>query len=130
MNKEIFENAKFYFPFLANHTVEYSMTGPTEITIKLDDGHFMLYDDIDRTIRNLPRDRDHMSELECRKEFSMRLRRLMFRKNINQTELADMTGISQASISNYIIGKSSPSFYNADRIARALDCSIDELRYI
>lgn len=130
MSSKIFENAKFYFPFLANHTVEYSKTGPTEITIELDDGYFMLYDDVDKTIRNLPRDRDHMNELECRREFGMRLRRLMFRKNINQKELSEMTGISYISISNYLNGKNSPSFYNADRIARALDCSIDELRYI
>ena len=130
MSKEIFENAKFYFPFLVNHTIEYNKTGPTEITIELDDGGFMLYDDVDRTILNLPRDRNHMSEIECRREFGTRLRRLMFRKNVNQKELSEMTGISQMSISNYITGKSSPSFYNADRIARALDCSIDELRYI
>ena len=54
---------------------------------------------------------------------------MMYIKGITQSELSNCTDIPQYLISDYIRGKRTPSFYNVDKIAKALDCSVDELRY-
>lgn len=130
MNKRIYENLKFYFAFVSDDAIDIRETGPFELTIKLSDGRSVMYDDTDKTIRNLPYDSNHMTEEECKQEFGMRLNKRMQRKGIRQSDLADMTGISQSLISKYIVGKTIPSFYNADKIAKALGCSLEELRYV
>ena len=38
-----------------------------------------------------------------------------------------MTGISYGQISKYINGQTEPSIYKVMKIARALDCSLDDL---
>lgn len=129
MSDAIFENFQRRFPFLSKDVCKWSSTDDYEILVELRDGSYLLYDDIDGTIRKLPNDCNSMSESECKKEFGMRLRRLMMLKNITQEELSGVTGIQQSAISNYMTGRTSPSFYNADKIAKALGCSMDELRY-
>jgi transcriptional regulator with XRE-family HTH domain len=53
----------------------------------------------------------------------------MTRQGVSQLELSELTGIPQSTISNYLTGKFLPGFYNMDKIAKALKCSIDEFRY-
>lgn len=130
MNKRIYENLKFHFAFVFDDAIDIRETGPFELTIELSDGRSVMYDDIDKTIRNLPHDSNHMTEEECKQEFGTRLRKLMQRKCLLQSDLSEITGIPQCSISNYMNGKTSPSFYNADKIAKALGCSLEELRYV
>ena len=59
-----------------------------------------------------------------------RIKYLRERYSMTQTDLANATGIPQQQISKYIRGYRVPTFYNLDKIARALDCTIDELRYV
>ena len=69
-----------------------------------------------------------MTEQEWRKEFARRLRRIAHQnKDYNQKELAEASGISEVTISRYYNGLRSPSSDNLVRIARALDCTIDDL---
>ena len=77
----------------------------------------------------MPKDISNMSEDECKTEFSWRLRSRMQRKRVTQQDLSDMTGISQSCISGYLNGTNMPSFYKADKIAKALGCSVDDFRY-
>lgn len=128
-NDAVFVNFHQRFPFLNKDVCKWTHTDDYEILVELRDGSSLLYDDIDGTIRKLPNDRNSMSESECKKEFGMRLRRLMMLRNITQEELSELTGIQRPAISNYMTGRTSPSFYNADKIAKALGCSMDELRY-
>lgn len=130
MDNVLFHNFKLYFPTVSSKTVNYVETGPYELTVELNDGDFVLYDDTNNSIRRLPRDRNRMTERECQIEFSDRLFRIMNRNHMTQLELSEKTGIPQSSISNYINRKATPSLYNLDRIAKALGCSVDEFRYI
>lgn len=135
MIDSIYNNFKLYFPSVEKqavmrYPVEHYDYPTFEIVVELKDGSLILYDDQDKTIRNLPKDVNHMSESQCKKEFGIRLRKLMRIKHITQSELAELTGIPQQMISDYVNGKRSPSFYKVDLIAKALDCSTDELRYI
>ena len=123
-------NFELHFPHIAKKVVAYSDRGWGELLIKLEDGTSILYDDIDNTIRRLPTNPDNLTKRECSREFGLRLSRMMERRDITQCELSELTGIPQSSISHYVNGSKLPSFYNLDKIAKALNCSMDEFRYI
>lgn len=129
MANDIFENMQSYYPFLSERMVSYKKVGPYELIIKTNDGETILYDDVNHSIRRLPRDSNNMTEQEVSVEFRQRLRRLMTQQGVSQLELSELTGIPQSTISNYLTGKFLPGFYNMDKIAKALKCSIDEFRY-
>lgn len=129
MANYIFENMQSYYPFLSERMVSYKKVGPYELIIKTNDGETILYDDVNHSIRRLPRDSNNMTEQEVSVEFRQRLRRLMTQQGVSQLELSELTGIPQSTISNYLTGKFLPGFYNMDKIAKALKCSIDEFRY-
>jgi DNA-binding Xre family transcriptional regulator len=130
MNEYLEKNMAAYYPYLVDEAIEIVETGPSELLVRLADGSAYLYDDFDQIARPLPRDSDNMTEMECRTEFSARLRRTMLLKGVSQNELADRTGITRPMINRYMTGKSEPGFYNLDKIARALGCSLEEFRYL
>lgn len=119
-----------YFGFLKNDVADFRAVSDTELLVKLRNGDSILYDDIDKTIRNLPKDSMHMSEEECLIEFGERLRKIMKRKRISPMELSRISGVRREMLSRYLNGHNVPSFYNADRIAKAVGCSLDDLRYL
>lgn len=129
MANYIFENMQSYYPFLSERMASYKKVGPYELIVKTNDGETILYDDVNHSIRRLPRDSNNMTEQEVSVEFRQRLRRLMTQQGVSQLELSELTGIPQSTISNYLTGKFLPGFYNMDKIAKALKCSIDEFRY-
>lgn len=123
------ENFKFYYSFLYNQSIKISEGGPREVIALLSDGTLISYYDRDRTFRSLPSNSKNMTEEEYKRELGIRLRQMMEHRGVTQNDLSEMTGLSQAQISSYVTGKVSPSFYVIDRIAKALDCSSDLLRY-
>lgn len=129
MNDTIYDNLQMYFPFVINEADRIVENGNWELIAYLKDGTVFSYNDYLKTLRKLPNDSKNMTETECRNEFGIRLKRFMERKGITQLELSNMTGISAPMICKYITGKASPSFYNVDKIAKALNCSIEEFRY-
>lgn len=118
------------YRFIADEAVSYKAVSSFDLVIKTRDGRSVLYDDMEESFRYLPTDSYELSEEECRREFAMRLRAIMFRKGITQIELSTKTGIPQQSISNYVRGVVAPGLYNLDKIAKALKCSVDDFRYI
>ena len=57
----------------------------------------------------------------------LRLTEMRKKRNMTQTELARAIGIAQPSVSDLENGISKPSFDTLIRIARVLECSLDEL---
>ena len=129
MNETMYDNLRMYFPFVISESEQIVENGNRELIAYLKDGSVLSYNDYSKTLRKLPSDSKNMTETECRHEFGIRLRHFMELKGVSQLELSNMTGISTHMICKYITGKSSPSFYNADKIAKALNCSIEEFRY-
>lgn len=127
---DIYENVQLYFPSIAEQAVEYIERTPDILIIKIKDGRTMYYDDIEKTMRQLPKDSNNLTEEEYKREFGFRLREVMYREGITQLELSERTGISQSMLSSYTSGRNIPSFYKVDKIAKALKCSTDELRYV
>lgn len=119
-----------HFPLLAEKTIKSKDIGNGMLLVELDDGRKYSFDMYDKYLRDIPQDPNDMTEEECRRELGFRLEKIMRLKGITQCDLSEMTGIGQVSISNYITGKTSPGFYNLDKIAKTLGCSIDEFRYL
>ena len=131
MNEVLLKNFELDYPRWSERVVNYRTTNaPWELIFELDDGQVMMYDMMERICRRLPSTKIWPEEGSFNEDFGWRLRRAMAIRGVSQEELADRTNMSQATISHYVMGKRSPSFYNIDRIAKALDCSIDELRYL
>lgn len=124
-----YDNFKAYFPFIERDVVECKSFGPFDLLVKLKDGTAYSYSDLEHSIRKIPTDANEMTEQECRREFGYRLAQRLRLKGMTYEDLSKRTGISVNTIYNYISGKVSPTFYKVDRIARALDCSIDYFRF-
>ena len=129
MENNTYRNFTIFHSYLVDRVVSWKEIDIYLLLIELDNGEVCIYDDLYQTLKTVPKDANAMTEEECRSEFGRRLSRLMGFKRITQAELSIMTNIPQYLISKYINGKTTPSFYNVDKIAKALKCSVDELRY-
>ena len=126
----ILDHLEMYFPSISENMESYEYDGGYGIIIKSIDGKELYYDDLNNSIRYLPIDKDSLTEDEYRNEFGYRVRTMMARRGITQLMLSEITKIGQAQLSRYINGKTTPSNYIVRKIARALDCTIDELSYM
>lgn len=68
-----------------------------------------------------------MTRKEWRHNFSLRLRQLLIDEGISQTELAEIIGVSGATISNYINEKQVPTIEVIVNIAYEFKVTIDDL---
>lgn len=115
---------------LAKHMVQATESYRRELIVDMDDGSRIIYDDRIEMFRNAPVDPNKLTVDECNNEFGIRLRNILDEKKVTQKELSEMTDISTVLLSQYINGKISPSFHNVDKIAKALDLDMNELRYL
>lgn len=68
-----------------------------------------------------------MSEVEWIKIFGRNLDEMLVEANMTQRELAEDTGLTEATISRYINGRRMPTVRALVNIAYSLNCSFDEL---
>lgn len=125
----LWHNFEQQFPYVAAKVVRTHVDSPLDLVVELTNGERYAYDDEWQSIRQLPSTAD-LSEREFKREFGARLRKIMARNNVSQLELSERTDIDNCTISRYLAGKIIPSFYAIDKIAKALGCSTDDLRYI
>lgn len=131
MTDKMFEQFSREYSFMIDDVVRYYQDQfPNCLVIEMSDNRVMLYDYILNTLRRLPKSRCDMTRDECNDEFGKRLKQLLMYRGLNQEDLSQMTGIAQPAISSYIRGKTTPSFYIADKIAKALGVSLDYFRYL
>ena len=67
MNKVI-KNFELHFPAINENVMDRNIVNNSELIITLKDGSIFLYDDTEKSIRALPKDKDNLSEDEWRKE--------------------------------------------------------------
>ncbi|RHT38329.1 XRE family transcriptional regulator [Firmicutes bacterium AM31-12AC] len=121
------------YPQYAERTINWFPSGEMEITVRLDDRTFWVFDMMGPTIKPLgnkelnPEAEDEISEEEYRIRLSRNLRIKMYHTTISQDTLSKRSGISAVTINKYMNAKATPSAYNLERIARALQCSATEL---
>lgn len=125
----LLRNFEMISPSLFKRMVSYEMPDNFSLIVTLDDNQKILFDDMMDSIRYLYSNPNNMSDEELLLEFRYRLRHVMSRRGFNQLRLAEETGLSELTISNYMRGKNIPSFLNVMKIAKVLECSLDELWY-
>lgn len=97
------------------------------IYLDMVDGRTVAYDMLDHTIRTVKKCSDGYTDDEWEREFHTRLKRLMYLRGINQSELAKELDIGQSQLSKRISGKTSMSVYTLRKIARLLGCTFEDL---
>lgn len=128
-NNDIYKWYSMYCKNYAERTVDCEMDTSTGFLIAtLDDGSHVEFDVCDKRTRYIPNDyADSLDDEQYKNEFGYKLRYIMRCRCISREKLSEMTGISYGQISKYINGKAEPSIYKVMKIARALDCSLDDL---
>ena len=97
------------------------------IYLDMVDGRTVAYDMLDHTIRTVKKCTDGYTDDEWEREFHIRLKRLMYLRGINQSELAKELDMGQSQLSKRISGKTSMSVYTLRKIARLLGCTFEDL---
>lgn len=135
-NFDILEDFKINCPWAVNMIITWRQVNYMELIVELSDGTAILYDGILKTFRrarSIDRLIDSLhpkDEVGWRREFSLRLWRLMADRGMTQRNLADISGLSQASIAQYLNCNVMPSAFNVTRIADALDCTRKEILHL
>lgn len=131
VDKYILKELQMSYPDLYPKIVDICESDDMEYVLTLADGRVVIYDNLNHTVRaftdvgkNLRRE---LTEQEWRTEFSKRLCRKIQLKGISQERLSELSGISIVSLSKYLNGKSTPSFYNATKLSKVLGCYVSEL---
>ena len=126
----LIHNLKCYDRALYESAIRFEEVGPFELMIFCEDGSRVHYDNFNGDwFKYYPSDYDinKRSEEQIIQDFQWRFKRTMTLRLIGQAQLAERSGISQATISNYLTGKSMPDILKLNKLARALDVDVAEL---
>ena len=127
MRNRALEDINAYFPYVYESLKIIDGLGFGEWFIETVNGERLIYDEVARTIRRYSVCDDDESRL--RKEFGIRLRKMLYFKGVSQEELSEQTGLSKVTLSKYMNGRSIPNYFKAKKIADALECSLDDFSY-
>lgn len=102
--------------------------GDMDLIIELDNKKLMFYEfgtTIFREIRLLDGSSEP-TEDQWKKTFGYNLSEMMWRGKFSRNELAEAVGLSEAILSKYVNGKAIPRFHIVERLAKTLNCSVDD----
>ena len=102
--------------------------GDMDLIIELDNKRLMFYEfgtTIFREIRLLDGSSEP-TEDQWKKTFGYNLSEMMWRGKFSRNELAEAVGLSEAILSKYVNGKAIPRVHIVERLARILNCSVDD----
>lgn len=101
-----------------------------DLIIEFKNGRKVLYDRFTGYYKNIFYDNvGEITEEQEKKEFAYRLRSLMNRNRITQEKLSEELNTTQAMISRYVRGETIPSAIMLRKIAKILNCSMDDFFY-
>lgn len=127
---EYMHQVYLYFPDLLGevvHAREYvQLMLLLETTTKYD----YFYNITNNVLIPIPKSDQDLDKESFARIFGVLLRRALEHSGLTQEELSEKTGIPQARISDYLYGKHFPSFYQIDKMAKAMNCSVEDLRYV
>lgn len=129
--EEVYDKFKEAAPHLAKMVEDYRPRGDFGIRVTLSDGNQYDYDvhyPAPRLVKHIVLENaSEIDEQQCRELFAYRMQDAMKRRGHNQVSLSEYTGISKATINNYIHAKNTPTLVHMRKIAHALDCTVGEL---
>ena len=123
----ILDQFRMYYPSLYDQGVDWWKSGPYHITVLLNDNSRVEFDSSENTIRCVSKiDRSVDNDI-LRKEIGRNIRKFIVYKGMNQQDVAERAGITQAMLSRYINGTSMPGIDKLHNIASVLGCHVDDL---
>ncbi len=130
MKTRLFTQVLYNNPNLNMNDIDYGLDlNPYDLLIQFRDGRVIIFDTFDNTYRYIPYANRPLTDEEEILEFSIRLKQQMRRSYIDQDELSRRTGISRNTINKYLNKKSIPNYVSLCRIADAVNCTLNDLRY-
>ena len=123
----ILDQFRMYYPSLYDQGVDWWKSGPYHITVLLNDNSRVEFDSSENTIRWVSKIDHSVDNDILRKEIGRNIRKFIVYKGMNQQDVAERTGITQAMLSRYINGTSMPGIDKLHNIASVLDCHVDDL---
>lgn len=126
MDDAFYTNLKLDFPSIYNGAEDISQSGPYELIIKHSDGCFYTYSTLTRNLRRISKSHFPTDE-EYAKALGRKLSSIAYMKGIDQVDLADALGVTQATISNYMTGRVIPSIPQLRKIARFFNMPFDSI---
>lgn len=124
----LMEELRMSYKSVYERVVGHVSLDASELILEMNDGSLLGFDYVEKRFRKVPRSVDSMTDEDVKKEFSMKLRKIMRIRGVNQTMLSEMTGIPQPQISRYLSAQNVPSFIVLEKMCRVLKCSMDEFR--
>lgn len=124
---EILDNYKLYCLREKRKIARYCRIGTFRIIVELDNGEVYMYDDMLKGDRLLAKDIYNLTGDDLSRIFRCRLDTAMNNARVSQRELANRIGVTQAAISYYLSGTNEPNLYTIHKLAKALDCSVEDL---
>lgn len=126
MDDAFYTNLKLDFPSIYNGAEDISQSGPYELIIKHSDGCLYTYSTLTRNLRRISKSHFPTDE-EYAKALGRKLSSIAYMKGIDQVDLADALGVTQATISNYMTGRVVPSIPQLRKIARFFNMPFDSI---
>ena len=100
------------------------------ICIYYDNGNKAYYDAVGNTVKNIGRRQDDAEFIDDElfmKRFAWRLGSAINSTGLSRTEICERTGISKASLSGYLSGRTVPNMLFIHKLAKVLNCPVEEL---
>lgn len=119
-----------YFPDLLGKVMHVREYVQLMLLLETNSKYDYFYDLSNNVLIPIPKSDQDLDKESFRRIFGVLLRRALERSGLTQEELSEKTGIPQPNISDYLYGKHFPSFYQIDKMAKAMNCSVEDLRYV
>lgn len=128
MDSFLWQYVMMISPFIKEEDVEeIKELNEWDLLISLKDGRKFLFDRFTGYHKNVYYNNiNELTDEQEKREFGYRLRSLMGRKWVTQEQLAEKIHTTQAMISRYMRGETIPSALVLRKLAKALDCSMDD----
>ena len=127
---EYMHQVYLYFPDLLGEVVHVREYVQFMLLLETNTKYDYFYNITNNVLIPIPKDDKNLDKESFRRIFGVLLRRALECSGLTQEELSENTGIPQPNISDYLYGKHFPSFYQIDKMAKAMNCSVEDLRYV
>ena len=127
---EYMHQVYLYFPDLLGEVVHAREYVEFMLLLETNTKYNYFYNITNNVLIPIPKDDKNLDKDSFRRIFGVLLRRALECSGLTQEELSEKTGIPQPNISDYLYGKHFPSFYQIDKMAKAMNCSVEDLRYV
>lgn len=126
MNEYDRRNIEMSHPDLFRNTVEFVDRGD-DILLRTCKDEIYVYEIVNERMHNLTRDLHNITDEEINKEFVRQIKYRMLLRSMMQSDLADICNVTQTAVSRYLSKDNIPNVFVASKIAKALECGLDEM---